>query len=179
MRLPIAPSPTTATTVTAPRLLPLATRPVRPSGLPAALPRPDDVVRRQRVRERRARLRRARADGVEGRPRLRPRGALAAAGDLPARGRDLGRPAAPPPGDGGLESPERPEPGRRRRAPPFRPCPHLGARRARGRERHELGLLLPGLDRDRPADRAATAASERERAPAARPELELHRRRGA
>src|SRR5919204_4773802 len=114
MRLPIAPSPTTATTVTAPRLLPLATRPVRPPGLPAALPRPDDVVRRQRVRERRARLRRARADRVEGRPRLRPRSALAAAGGLPARGRDLGGPAAPPPGDGGLERPQRAEPERRR-----------------------------------------------------------------
>src|SRR5919206_843402 len=131
MRLPIAPSPTTATTVTAPRLLPLATRPLWTPRLPASLPRPDDVVRRQRVRERRARLRRPRADGVEGRPRLRARGALAAAGALPARGRDLGRPAAPAPGDGGLEPPERPEPGHGRGAPPFGPCPHLGAGRAR------------------------------------------------
>src|SRR5919206_2554540 len=100
MRLPIAPSPTTATTVTAPRLLPLATRPVRTPRLSAALPRADDLVRRQRIRERRARLRRPRADGLEGRPRLRPRRALAAAGALPARGRDLGRPAAAAPGDG-------------------------------------------------------------------------------
>src|ERR671936_952370 len=144
MRLPIAPSPTTATTLTGPRLLPLATRTLRPARVPAALLRPDDVVRRQRVRERRARLRRPRADGVEGRPRLRARGARVAAGALPARGRDLGRSATPPPGDGGLERPERPEPGDGRRAPPLRPCSYLGAGRAGGGERHELGVLLPG-----------------------------------
>src|ERR671925_179318 len=134
----MAPSPTTATTVTAPRLLPLATRPVRTPRLPPALPRPDDLVRRQRVRERRARLRRPRADGFEGRPRLRPRCALAAAGALPARGRDLGRSAAAAPGDGRLQRRERPEPGRRRGAAPLGPCPHLAARCARGRERREF-----------------------------------------
>src|SRR2546423_12744042 len=102
MRLPIAPSPTTATTLTRPRLLRLA-RTVRPAGVPAALPRADDVVRRQRVRERRARVRRPRSDGLEGGPRLRARRAVGAAGDLPARRRDLGRQAPPPPRERGPE----------------------------------------------------------------------------
>src|ERR671937_85994 len=176
-RLPIAPSPTTATTLTRPRLLRLA-RTIRPAGVPAALPRADDVVRRQRVRERRARLRRPRAHGLEGRPRLRPRRPLGAAGALPARGRDLVRPAAAPPRDGGLQPRERPEPGRGRRAPPLRPRADLAARGARRGERRELGVLLPRLDGDRPADGPAAAAPERERAAPARPERELHRRRG-
>src|SRR2546423_9137884 len=176
MRLPIAPSPTPATPVTRPRLLRLA-RTVRPAGVPAALPGADDVVRRQRVRERRARLRRPRSDRLEGGPRLRPRRAVGAAGDLPPRRRDLGRQAAAPPRDGGLERRERPLPGRGRRAPPFGTCPHLAARRARRPERHQLGVLLPRLDRDRAADRAALDAPERERTAAAGPQLELHRRR--
>src|SRR5919197_5600256 len=163
MRLPIAPSPTTATTLTRPRLLRLATRTVRPARVPAALPRADDVVRRQRLRERRARLRRPRADRLEGRPRLRPRRPLRSAGCLPPRRRDLGRPAAAPPRDGGLEPRERPHPVRGRRAPPLRARADLGARGARRAERREHGVLLPRLDRDRPADGPAAAAPERER----------------
>src|SRR5919206_4978461 len=128
MRLPIAPSPTTATTLTRPRLLRLATRTLRPARVPAALPRADDVVRRQRVRERRARLRRPRADRLEGRPRLRPRRPLGAAGALPPRGRDLGLPAPAPPGHGRLEHRERPLPVFRRRAPSLRARTDLAAR---------------------------------------------------
>src|SRR5919201_182506 len=179
MRLPIAPSPTTATTLTGPRLLPLATRTLRPARVPTALPGPNDVVRRQRVRERRARLRRPRRHRLEGRSRLRPRRSLGAAGALPARRRDLGRPAAAAPGDGGLQRRERREPVRNGRAPPLRARANLAARGARRAERRQLGVLLPGLDRDRPADGAAADAPERERAAPARPQLELHRRRGA
>src|SRR5437870_12720002 len=120
MRLPIAPSPTTATTLTRPRLLRLA-RTLRPAGVPAALRRADAVARRQRVRERRARLRRPRPHRLEGRPRLRPRRPLGAARPLPPGRGNLGRPAAAPPRDGGLERRQRADAGRGRRAPPLRP----------------------------------------------------------
>src|SRR6185312_13220963 len=126
-------------------------RPTRPeparaprrARVPAALPRPDRVDPRQRDGAHRAGLRRAGHHRLEGRPWLRPGGARAAAGDLPALRRRPGRPAATTPRDGGVERRQRREPARGRLARPRRERPNLGAGGARGRERDVVGVLLP------------------------------------
>ena len=78
----------------------LQLRPAGPARVPAPLAGPDDVVRRQRVRQRRPRIRRPGPHRLEGGPGLRPRRAGGAAGDLPPGRRNLGRPAAAAPRDG-------------------------------------------------------------------------------
>ena len=84
--------------------------------------------------------------GSKAGPRLRPGGAIGAAGDLPPGRRHLGRPAAAAPRDGLLERRERPQPGRDRGPLADRPGRGLAADGARRRQRAELGVLLPGGD---------------------------------
>ncbi len=156
-------------------LEPSPLRPARPAQLPVPVPRPDDVVRRQRIRQRRARVRRPRADRLEGRPGPRPRGALASAGDLPARGGNLGRPPSTTPRDGRLEPGQRPQSGRDRGPPAERSGRGLAPAGARSDQRAQLGLLLPGRERNRPADRPAKDAAAGERDPPPGPERELDR----
>src|SRR5206468_3700780 len=65
---------------------------------------------------------------------------------------------------GGLEPRERREPGGAGRVASLRLGPPRRAARRRRGERNELGLLLPGFDRDRPADRSYADPPARQRA---------------